>query len=73
MGTAAMRIGTARPSVEALLARIDALARERQQLRGRRATPRTLERNRLALVRAQWELSRALIDRHLPAAARDAA
>jgi hypothetical protein len=59
----------ARPSVEALLARIERLARERQELRGGQASPPALERNRLALVRSQWELSYALIERHLPPAA----
>ena len=74
MSVAALRIGVARPTVEALLARIDGLARERQDLRSRHATARALERNRLALVHSQWELSRALIVRHAPQArARDAA
>lgn len=74
MEVAAPRTHAKRPSVEALLARIDGLARERQELRGRHAPARTLERNRRALVRSQWELSHALIERHLsPPAARDAA
>ena len=74
MKVAALRIHARRSSVEALLARIDGLARERQDLRGRRAPARALERNRRALVRSQWELSYALIERHLsPPAARDAA
>lgn len=67
MTAAALRLGTTRPTVEGLLARIDGLARERQELRARRVAGRSLERNRLALVRAQWELSYALIARHLPA------
>jgi hypothetical protein len=72
MSVAALRLGL--PSVETLLARIDGLARERQDLRGRRASTRALERNRLALVRSQWELSHALIERHLRRTdARDAA
>ena len=65
MSVAALRLSLKPTSVETLLARIDGLARERQELRGRRASTRTLERNRLALVRSQWELSHALIDRHL--------
>jgi hypothetical protein len=68
MGTAALRLGLASPTtVEALLARIDALARERQELRSHQAANRTLERNRLQLVRSQWELSRALVARYMPA------
>lgn len=74
MSVPILRLGARRSTVEALLARINALARERQALRDRRAPARTLERNRRALVRSQWELSYALIERHLPpAAARDAA
>jgi hypothetical protein len=74
MSVAALRLGARHPSVEALLARIDGLARERQELRVGHAAARTLERNRLALVRSQWELSYALIARHVsPASARDAA
>ena len=55
-------------SVEALTLRISALVAERQQLRDRGASESSLERNRLQLARAQWELGHALIDRHLPAA-----
>ena len=73
MSAAALPIDVARPTVEALLARIDGLARERQDLRSRHAAAGPLERNRLALVRSQWELSRALIERHAQARARDAA
>ena len=54
-------------SVEALTFRISALVAERQQLRDRGASESSLERNRLRLARAQWELGHALIDRHLPA------
>jgi hypothetical protein len=64
MRTAVLRRSAARPTVEALLARIDSLARERQELRGSRASSPTLERNRRALVRSQWELSYALIEQH---------
>lgn len=74
MSVAALRTTAVRPTVEGLLARIDGLAGERQALRSRRATARVLERNRRALVSAQWALSRALIERHAPQArARDAA
>jgi hypothetical protein len=74
MSTAVLRRKAARSTVEALLARIDTLARERQELRVRRAAAAALERNRRTLVRVQWELSYALIERHLPPAqARDAA
>jgi len=55
-------------SVEALQARIDDLSRERQYLRTLDAAEGELERNRLEIVEAQWDLSRALVRRHLPAA-----
>ena len=45
------------------------LVDERQQLRRNGAPAEELERNRLAIVRCQWELSRALIERYLPPAA----
>lgn len=45
-----------------------ALVNERQQLRADGAQAEELERNRLAIVHCQWELSRALIERHLPPA-----
>jgi hypothetical protein len=46
------------------------LVNERQQLRRDGAAAEELERNRLAIVRCQWELSRALIERyHDPVAA----
>jgi hypothetical protein len=44
------------------------LVDERQQLRAGGATAAELERNRLAIVNCQWELSRALIARYLPPA-----
>jgi hypothetical protein len=53
------------PSVEALLEQLDVLSRERQELRDGNAAVDELERNRLEIVGAQWELSRALIRRHL--------
>jgi hypothetical protein len=41
------------------------LVDERQQLRGSGAPAEELERNRLAIVQCQWELSQALIERYL--------
>jgi hypothetical protein len=52
--------------VEGLTLRISALVAERQQLRDRGGSDTALERNRVQLARAQWELGHALIDRHLP-------
>jgi hypothetical protein len=53
-------------SVEELTLRISALVGERQELRDRGASETSIERNRVQLARAQWELAHALIDRHLP-------
>ena len=64
-----MRSATREASVEALLLRLERLTRERQDLRQDLAEARTLEQNRLAIVEAQWDLSRALIRRYLPATA----
>lgn len=47
-------------SVEALRDQLGGLLREREQLRAKGSRP-ALERNRRAIVRAQWELSRALL------------
>jgi hypothetical protein len=55
--------------VETLSELHTALVRERQQLRVHGAETSELERNRLAIVSCQWELSWALIERHLPRAA----
>jgi hypothetical protein len=57
-------------SVEMLQSTLEALVRERQQLRSVDAGPRELERNREAIVRHQRELAVALIARysHQPAA-----
>jgi len=52
--------------VETLSAKIRALVVKRQELRAARVTADALEQNRIELVRSQWELSRALIERHLP-------
>jgi hypothetical protein len=42
------------------------LVDERQRLRQDGAPADELERNRLAIVQCQWELSQALIERYLP-------
>lgn len=52
--------------MEALTQRVAQLVAERQELRVRGASAVSLERNRLQIARAQWELGHALIDRHLP-------
>lgn len=61
--------------MEALTLRVAELVVERQELRMRCASNIALERNRLQIARAQWELGHALIDRYLPepAAAQSAA
>jgi hypothetical protein len=60
----------ARPrlSVEALQHRLEGLSRERQELRALKVGEDELERNRLEIVEAQWDLSHALVRRYLPAA-----
>ena len=60
------RRGRAHHSVEALLDEISGLTGERQRLRERGVDAARLERNRVKLARAQWELSHALIERYLP-------
>jgi hypothetical protein len=62
-----------RHPVETLIERHAELVAERQQLRFLGAGEAALERNRLAIVRCQWDLSHALIERHAPAAAAAAA
>jgi hypothetical protein len=62
-----------RVGVEALQERVAALAAERQSLRAAGAGEAALERNRVALAHAQWELSYALIERHLPTTSEHAA
>jgi hypothetical protein len=52
-------------AVEEIRERTERLVLERQQLRGAGAARRQLETNRLELVRAQWALSAALIERHV--------
>jgi hypothetical protein len=56
-------------SADELTARIALLVAERQQLRDRNVGEAALERNRVQLARAQWELGHALIERYLPAEA----
>jgi hypothetical protein len=62
-------------TVEALTELLGTLTLERQALRASEAGSVALERNRVAIARAQWELSHALIERHLanPTAAQSAA
>jgi hypothetical protein len=55
-----------RASVEVLVTRVAELVAERQELRVGGAGAAAIERNRLQLARAQWELGHALIERHLP-------
>ena len=56
-------------SVEDLQAEIGVLTAERQRLRTTGSNETDLERNRLEIARLQWELSHALIGRHLRTAA----
>jgi hypothetical protein len=53
-------------SIETVRSEIDRLVVERQQLRRDGATEGDLEFNRRRLVRAQAQLSRLLLQRHLP-------
>ncbi len=64
---ARFRRSRTRASADELAARITALVAERQRLRERGAGEAPLERNRLQLARAQWELGHALIERNLTA------
>ena len=57
----------AKATVESLLERIGELVAERQALRTKGSSMTALERNRCRIAKLQWELSRALIERHLPA------
>jgi hypothetical protein len=54
-------------TVEGLTELLGSLTLERQTLRASQASSVKLERNRVAIARAQWELSHALIERHAPA------
>jgi len=60
-------------SVESLTKRISELVAERQELRRSDASVPAIERNRLQIAEAQWELAHALIERHLPSPSRSAA
>jgi hypothetical protein len=62
-------------TVEALAELHESLVHERQQLRSGGADLDRLEQNRIEIVRCQWELAHALIERYLPqhVAARTAA
>jgi hypothetical protein len=51
-------------AVEELRELIERLVRERQQLRSAGASRRRLEANRLELIRAQWSLAGALMERY---------
>jgi hypothetical protein len=55
--------------VDKLNGELRELVLERQSLRERGAAADELERNRLAIVRVQWQLSHALIQAHPPQAA----
>jgi hypothetical protein len=55
---------TAAARIAMLTAEKDDLVHERQSLREDGANRDELERNRLHIVRAQWELSHALIEAH---------
>ena len=57
-------------SVEELLSRLERLTADRQRLRSGGAGSVELERNRVEIARAQWELSHALIERHCVRVAR---
>jgi hypothetical protein len=54
---------------EALRRQLTELVLERQALREQRASPIMLEQNRLDIVQAQLELSRALVSEHASASA----
>jgi hypothetical protein len=63
---ARFRRSRSRLSAEQLAARVAQLVAERQELRRSGASAASLERNRLQIARAQWELGHALIDLYLP-------
>jgi hypothetical protein len=70
---ARFRRASAPRSSDVLLAEISALVAERQRLRTGDANADRLEKNRLRIARAQWELSYALILSHSSDVAYDAA
>ena len=53
-------------TVESLTELLSTLTLERQTLRASEAGSVDLERNRMAIAKAQWELSYALIERYIP-------
>ena len=53
-------------NVDMLTAQLRELVLERQALRERGAAADELERNRLAIVRAHWQLSYAFVELHQP-------
>ncbi|HEY6151202.1 MAG TPA: hypothetical protein VIW19_11835 [Gaiellaceae bacterium] len=55
--------------MDVLAVRIAELISERQDLRATGSSAAAIERNRVQLARAQWELAHALIDEHLSDAA----
>jgi hypothetical protein len=61
------------PSSEQLQFELSLLALERERLRDGGSTRELLETNRLEIGRCQYELSRALIRRHLASTVRRAA
>jgi hypothetical protein len=63
--TSRFRRGRNRLPVDVLAARIADLVTERQELREAGSPRAAIERNRVQLARAQWELAHALIDEHL--------
>jgi hypothetical protein len=68
-----MTTDTVAMTVESLSMRISALCAERQSLRTSGANETDLERNRMEIARAQWQLSHALIERYLPKPSEQAA
>jgi hypothetical protein len=63
----AILLRTSQPSkVETLQRELSALVAARQELHAARASQEQLEQNRLEIAQRQWELSYALIERHLP-------
>ena len=63
--TTLRRLRPALPDVESLTHLHGSLVHRRQELRTGGADLAELELNWLAIVTCQWELSQALIDRHL--------
>ena len=68
----AIQLRKSQPTVETLQRDLSALVALRQDLRARGESNEVLEQNRLEIARCQWQLSYALIERHLPAQSRAA-